>query len=165
MKKTLLMAALLSGVVMAAGAASAQPAPGGMMERPDFATLDADSDGNLTMDELQARGADRFAQSDTNGDGALSAEELVARAVADAEARVARMITRLDADKDGSLQLAEMQPRGGAMFERMFERMDTDEDGVLSAEEFAAAEARMEQRGGHRHDGGHGEGHGKRGRD
>ncbi|KJZ19680.1 EF-hand domain-containing protein [Loktanella sp. S4079] len=164
MKTKILTAVVLSGVVMAAGALSAQPAPGEMPERPDFATLDVDADGNLTMEELQARADQRFADMDTDGDGALSAEELVAKRVADAEARVARMITRLDANEDGILQMEELQPRGGARFERMFERMDADQDGVLSEEEFAAVQERMMDRRGDRGEHGRGWGHGPRGK-
>lgn len=158
MKTKILMAVLLTGVVMTAGAASAQRSPDGMMERPDFATLDTDGDGSLTMAELEARGADRFAETDTDGDGALSAAELVARATLNAEDRVARMITRMDTNEDGVLQMDEMQPRGGARFEQVFERMDTDQDGVLSEAEFDAAQAHMQGRMGNRDDRGHGHG-------
>ena len=141
MKKTILMAALLSGVVMAAGAVSAQP---DQRERPDFATLDTNGDGALTLEELQARGEARFAQADTDGDGALSAEELTAQANAQTEDRVARMIERMDENGDGALQADEMKPRGGGRnMDRMFDHMDADEDGVLSAEEFAAAQEKM----------------------
>ena len=168
MKTKILMAVLLSGVVMTAGAVTAQTAPAEMPERPDFATLDTDSDGALTMAELEARGNARFADADTDGDGALSAEELVAQHTANAEERVARMITRMDTNEDGILQMDELKPRGGARFERMFERMDADKDGVLSEEEFAAVQDRMQERAGGRHergrDGGRGDGHGPRGK-
>lgn len=164
MKTKILMAALLSGVVMTAGAVTAQPVPENMPERPDFATLDTDSDGTLTMAELEARANARFTDADVDADGALTAEELVAQATANAEDRVARMIARLDTNDDGILQMDEMQPRGGARFERMFERMDADKDGVLNEEEFAAAQERMQERAGGRHDRGHGGGHGSRGK-
>ena len=160
MKKTFLMAALLSGVVMAAGAVSAQP---DQRERPDFATLDTNGDGALTLEELQARGEARFAEMDTDGDGALSAEELIAQANAQAEDRVARMIERMDENGDGALQADEMKPRGDRgerNMDRMFDRMDADEDGVISAEEFAAAQEKMAERGG-RHDRGNGRDHGR----
>lgn len=46
------------------------------------AGLDADGDGNVTMDELQAAfpeaTADQFAAMDTDADGVLNAEEVAA---------------------------------------------------------------------------------------
>lgn len=150
MKTQILMAALVAGVVMTAGAASAQGFGGEHGERPDFATLDANGDGGITLDELQAQGAARFAEHDTDGDGALSAEELIAAANGRAADRAAQMIARLDANDDGVLQQEEMRPRGGDMGARMFGRVDADNDGILTEAEFEAA---MDRHGDHR---GHG---------
>lgn len=145
MKTKILMAALLSGLVMTAGAVQAQ----GERERPDFATLDLDGDGTLTLEELQAQGQARFAAADANGDGALSAEELIAAADARAADRVAQMIARLDENSDGVLQQDEMPARGEDRAERMFDRVDADNDGVLSQEEFETAKERGKDRRGH----------------
>mgnify|MGYP001823488639 FL=1 len=128
MKSKILMAALLSGVVLAAGAAQAED----RRERPDFATLDLNSDGSLSLEELQAQGDARFADVDTNGDGGLSADELIAAAGDRANDRSARMIERHDENGDGILQLEEMPRRGGDRAERMFEHIDADGDGVIS---------------------------------
>lgn len=156
MKKTILMAALLSGVVMTAAAAQGAE----HRERPDFATLDINGDGGVTLEEMQARGAARFAEADTDADGALSVAEMTAAAQARAADRAAQMLERLDANGDGLLQQSEMQPRGGAGMARMFSRLDTNDDGSISEAEFAAAKERFgEGRGGHQ-----GKGHGPRGR-
>ena len=144
MKTRILMAALLSGLVVVAGAAQAD----NHRERPDFATLDANGDGVVTLEELQARGEARFAEMDTNGDGALSAEELTAAADARAADRVTRMIERFDENGDGLLQQAELPERGGDRAERMFERVDADEDGAISEEEFEAVKERFGERRG-----------------
>ena len=109
MKSKILMAALLSSVVLAAGAAQAEE----HRERPDFATLDLNSDGSLSLEELQAQGQARFANVDANADGALSAEELIAAAGNRASDRAARMIERHDDNGDGLLQIDEMPRRGG----------------------------------------------------
>lgn len=93
MKRQILMVALLSGLVMAAGAASAEEHRG---ERPDFATLDLNGDGALSLEELQAQGDARFADADANGDGGLSAEELFAAAESRGADRAARMIERFE---------------------------------------------------------------------
>ena len=62
MKKTILMAALLSGVVMTAAAAQGAEDRG----RPDFATLDLNGDGGVTLEEMQAQAAARFADADVD---------------------------------------------------------------------------------------------------
>ena len=149
MKTYILILALATSAALPPLAAAAQ-------ERglPDFATLDADGDGLITQEELQAAGDARFAAADTDGDGALSAEELQARIVANAGDRAAqgatRMIERLDANEDGLLQREEIAERGGDRMERMFDRADSDDDGAISAEEFAeVAERRGDHRGGH----------------
>ena len=154
MKNTILRAALLAGVVMSAGAAQAQ----GHRDRPDFATLDANGDGVVTMAELQAQGDARFAARDTNGDGALSAAELQAAGAEHAAERAARMLERLDANGDGLLQQSELQARGGDRMAQMFDRADANDDGAISEAEFAAAKERRRE-GGRRH----GEGRGPRG--
>ncbi len=145
MKSKILMAALLSGVVLAAGAAQAED----HRERPDFATLDLNSDGSVSLEEMQAQGEARFAGVDANEDGALSEEELIATAGARASERAAKMIERHDDNGDGVLQMDEMPRRGGGdRAERMFERVDADGDGVLSQEEFDTAKERHGERGG-----------------
>ena len=153
MKTKILMAVLLSGLVLSAGAAQAED----QRERPDFATLDLNGDGALSLEELQAQGQARFDAADTDGDGALSADELSAAASARAAERTAKMIERLDENGDGVLQLEEMPTRGEDRAERMFDRVDTDEDGVISEEEFDTVKERRGDRDGRR-------GHGPRGR-
>ena len=149
MKTKVLTLALLSGLVLAAGAAQAD----NHRERPDFATLDLNGDGALTFEEMQGRGAARFAAMDSDGDGALSVAELTASATERAAQRADRMIARFDENEDGLLQEDEMPTRGERRAAQMFERVDADEDGVISAEEFAAAKAHMgERRGDHRGD-------------
>ncbi len=149
MTKKILMVVLMAGGTMTAGAAQAQ----GGADRPDFATLDADGDGAVTQQELTAHRDARFAERDTNGDGALSVEELTAASAEKAAERAAKMLEQRDANGDGLLQQAELEPRTDRT-ERMFDRLDADDDGAISVEEF---EAIKERRGG-------GRGHGRRGR-
>jgi hypothetical protein len=161
----------------------------GPMAGFDFAAMDADTDGKLTPAEIEAWRTARLTAADTDGDGKLSPAELTAMGLsqmqaqmqARAEDRAARMIDRLDADKDGALAIDEMASR--AMPAQMFTRLDADGDGALSEAEIAAAKDRMADRmGGKRGDkrgsgmrdgsgkggqggqGGHGRGHGQGGR-
>ena len=160
MKTTILMATLLTSVVMTAAAAQ----DAGPRQGPDFATLDADGNGSLTIEEMQARGQARFDETDTDGDGAVSLDELTAAEQARATDRAAQMLERLDKNEDGVLQAEELQPRGGDMMQRMFEGMDRDDDGAISEVEFEVAKVLMEERRARRHHGDrdHGRGPGDR---
>lgn len=139
MKTAVLMAGIAAAMVLTAADVQAKP----NRDRPDFATLDADGDGQITMEELQAQGAARFADADTDGNGSLSLEELTAAAEERRESRIQRMLDRLDANEDGELSQEEMQAaRGGDRAERMFERADANDDGTISQEEFDSAKER-----------------------
>lgn len=163
MRTIILVAAMTAGVSIQAVSAEEAGGPREM----DFSTLDADGDGLLTLEEMQAAAEARFAAADTDGDGGLSVEEMLAQRNAEmaarAERRTTRMLERLDANEDGLLQpeeLAEMR----RPLDRMFDRVDTDEDGAISAEEFEAAQERMADRR-HGHGGDRRHGHGDRDRD
>jgi Ca2+-binding EF-hand superfamily protein len=152
MKTTILIAGIVAGLSLTA--VSAQAERGG--ERPDFATLDINGDGEVTKEELEAQGAARFAATDADGSGALSEVELAAQANDRAFDRISKMIERLDTNEDGELQQSELEEGREGRRSRgsdMFERIDTDENGSISQEEFDNAK---ERRGGHRRHGGKG---------
>jgi hypothetical protein len=117
--------------------------------RPSFEELDTNSDGSVTVAEIKAHMAARFAQQDANGDGVLSSDEMVAAMAAKMAERMAqgvdRMIEWRDTDGDGALSQAEM---GGGKGERMFEHADADGDGAISADEFEKAGKRTGPRNG-----------------
>ncbi len=119
--------------------------------RIDFEEVDANQDGKITQEELQAHAAARFAAADTDGNGTLSVEEMIARAEAQRAERMMRgaerMIERMDQNGDGVLSAAEMGPRDEG---RIFARLDADEDGAISREEMDNARERFrEGRGEH----------------
>ncbi|MEZ5911538.1 MAG: EF-hand domain-containing protein [Paracoccaceae bacterium] len=129
---------------------------------PDFEALDTDGDGKVTEAEFQAHRRMMIEAADADGDGTISATELADHMEAQMQARKAermgQMLQRMDGDGDGKVSIDEMLngPRQGPIA-----RLDADGDGALSAEEYAAAGARMAQRGGEGARGhGHGRGHG-----
>lgn len=157
-----LMALALAGTAVVGVAASDDRASGkpGMGHRGamlNFDEIDANGDGKITADEMQAYADLRFDGADTNGDGYVDAAELQAHILAQTTARLeersTRMIARLDKDGDGKLSAEEMRagPRGhrgeGDRFERMLARFDTDGDGAISREEMDAARAAWSERG------------------
>jgi Ca2+-binding EF-hand superfamily protein len=166
MKTTLIAGLFLSAaaVPLLAQGMMAEDGPGGpgagrgMMMFEEF---DANGDGKVTQDEIDARREARFAEVDANGDGQVSLDEFTAQAAKRATERAKAMFERLDVDGDGMLSqdvLALRQGRGGPDGSRMIAMLDTDGDGAISEEEFQAAmDRRAEMRGEHGHGGrGHG---------
>lgn len=130
-------AAALSTAAFAEGNGHGKKGHGG--PRFNFEEVDANADGKITQEEMQAHQAAEFAASDTDGDGKLSADEL--SAARDAKAsdrqskRQAKMMERMDTDGDGMLSPEEMVRPDHA---KTFEDLDTDGDGALSEEELKA---------------------------
>lgn len=114
---------------------------------PDFSTLDADGNGEISQAEMQAVAANRFGDIDADGDGFLTQAELEEHSKAASSRRAERMLSRMDANEDGKLSIDEMQSRRDPA--RFFDRMDADNSGGISQAEFDEARAHMKQRRGH----------------
>ena len=149
MKSTVLIAAIAAGLTLTAMDVSAN-GRGQDREAMDFATLDTDGSGTLTVAEIEAAGQARFDAMDTDNSGGISADEMMAARDCEKTKRAERMISKMDKNEDGELQADEMQRRGPSA-ERMLSHIDTDEDGEISQEEFDAA---GEKRGGRGRKGG-----------
>ncbi|MCM8558519.1 EF-hand domain-containing protein [Sphingomicrobium sediminis] len=147
-KLTILIAATAIALPMAAQAH--QPGPRGPQ-------------GDITLAEVEAQSAERFANIDVNGDGQLTQDEMKAHAEArkaewqennDGERRGPRArrggrgggegrgFDRLDADGSGTLSLAEFQSRPLAMFERA----DANNDRVVTEAERNQARAEFREK-------------------
>ena len=127
------------GLIAAGSALAREHGPG------RWDQLDADGDGELTLNEMDAKHREMFDAADTDGDGAVSREEMKAfHKSRRAEHRAKRMG---DANGDGEVSRAEFDAHAAAKFSEM----DSNGDGVLSDEELSKGR-------------GHKGGHGRRGR-
>jgi len=142
MKRFSFMAGICASAMTIASIASAVQA--NERDQPSFGTLDRDGSGEITQNELAAMGQSRFDARDSNGDGVLDKSELLAAAAQRNEARVDRMMDRLDANGDGAISLEEMEARRNT--DRVFARMDADGSGGLSEAEFEEGKERITQR-------------------
>jgi Ca2+-binding EF-hand superfamily protein len=127
MMKTLMAAAGLA--VVLAGAAQAQPAQ-------TRRGADTDGDRRVSLAEMQARHAERFARLDLNRDGLLVQDEVKA-------ARQQLKADRQQARAAGQEQRSQRQERRAARLNTMFARRDLNRDGFL-------VESELGQRGGQR---------------
>lgn len=134
-KETFTVLAIVAGLV--ATGAQARDGSDRMQER--FGQIDANSDGQITVEEMNAQAAARFVAADADGNGALTKDEMTA---AMQGRQKTRLLERFDTNKDGSLsaeELAEMDGKRGSKREaraaKFFERMDADKSGDLSPAE------------------------------
>lgn len=151
MKRTTFIAAIASAAIGLTTVSAMAREKG-----PDFAALDADGNGEITLVEMQAAGDARFAAVDTDGDGFLTQEELEAAGKKRSAERAERMLKHMDENEDGKLSKDEMKPKKRTP-EKFFDRVDTDKSGGISKAEFDEARAKMKERHGKK---GHGKRHG-----
>lgn len=149
-----LLAAMSAGTAVMAEMGPGGPGEGGPLLLEKFAEIDANADGKLTLEEIEAHRAAEFATADANGDGELDTAELSNRILAQVQERMAErvqhMLDNRDNDGNGTLSAAEVG-QGPAI--QHFARIDSDNDGAISLEEAETAMQRFKKRW-------HGMGHG-----
>lgn len=102
---------------------------GGMMQM--LRAADANNDGALTTEEIDAYRDAQVSAADANTDGNISIEEFETIWMDQTLQRMVRAFQRLDTDGDGSVTKAERD----APIERMVKRMDRNGDGVIDQDD------------------------------
>lgn len=165
MKRTTMIGATLAALLATAGGVALAQGAGGEMMRGEgmmqdmrgggpmamFGEFDADGNGSVTVEEIEAFRAARFAELDADGNGQVSRQEFMDHAAARAGERAGAMFDRMDVDGDGTLSRDAIEARRGSGPDagRMIERFDADGDGAVSQTEMAEARDRwMERREG-----------------
>ncbi|NJM84204.1 MAG: hypothetical protein HC844_18730 [Tabrizicola sp.] len=96
-----------------------------------FGQVDADGNGSVTQEEIDAFRTAKVGQADASGDGALSIEEFDTLYREFTRSRMVDMFQELDADGDGSVSAAELDARVGDVVNRL----DRDGDGALTLQD------------------------------
>jgi len=138
--KTFIAATATVALLGVGGAALAEQAgPRGPHVPPLFLKLDRNNDAALDRAEALRPREQRFARLDANGDGRITVDELDAHLKQRLQRRLMRMryrmLARFDADGDGVISKREFTDR--AM--RRFARIDLNEDGRVTPQELRAA--------------------------
>jgi len=143
MKTIATLSALTLSIILATQA-HAMPFGKGQCDSEERATkllekFDGNSDGSITLDELQQVRAAHFVAIDTDNSGDLTDTEMQAYKEVMRESRMQERFTTNDADGNGVLSLEEFQQDRGDRAERRFNRLDSNADGALTFEEMTTA--------------------------
>jgi Ca2+-binding EF-hand superfamily protein len=115
--------------------------------------LDTDGNGLVSRAEVEESGKDRllehFDEIDANSDGNLSEEEIKTFGESKRGERGSRGVMKLDTDGDGEISKAEAEESGKEKLIEKFDEIDSNSDGKLSKEELKEFGGKMrEKRGG-----------------
>ncbi len=126
---SLKLTATIGALMLVLGGAAL--AGSGKMRGHMFDRLDANSDNQITLDEVTPFAEKKFSRFDVDGDGSVSAAEIDAHLKKRMEKRRARILERFDTDGNGTITQAEFS----AQAQQMFERVDADKNGAITRPE------------------------------
>ena len=124
---------LASGLIIVIGITTAYAFGGRSMGHGGhwMARADVNGDGAITIEEVEAMRAKRFAKFDLNSDGVVDKAEIEARIRKRIERMATRLTRRFDKNRDGRITKEEFNARA---VER-FSWNDLNDDGKLSGDE------------------------------
>ena len=96
-----------------------------------FAKLDSDSNGRITLAEIQPRAEKRFLRLDGDKNGEVTTAEIDAALNKAVQQRRNRILAALDADRNGTITKGELD----WFIETMMKTADADKDGGVTLEE------------------------------
>lgn len=134
------------GQQQARGMGPGAMAPGGRGEGPRimFQRADTDNSGTVTLEEFTAQSPFDLASADANSDGNVNVDELTDAMLREMlKRRAERVIERFDTDNDGQISTAEIESHQ----QEMFARFDIDGSGAIEEDEMRSRRGRGEGRG------------------
>lgn len=142
---SLFAAALLLAPLLSAQAQVVPPAAPKTPQGPQFHEMDANKDGNLTLEEVLAyakkQGAKtkafRITDVDRDGDGVLTPEELKAAGITGMDQFGAVNVKDLDIHGDGYISKQDLDEYFRRKHREAYARADQDGDGRIRKTEFA----------------------------
>lgn len=93
-----------------------------------FNRLDTDKDGKISVQEILPKTEQRFLKIDANGDGTVSSAEIDQWLNQGIQRRKAKIMARMDADRNGDISKTELD----GFIEALFKEADSDQDGGVS---------------------------------
>lgn len=128
------------------------PDRGGFLQM-EFADVDLDKNGKITVEDLMAGAKARFDEADADGNGTLTADELKSQVESRMADRMANRGAGQNAGNGAGKNAAGKQGRWAPsteqrttwIAEEMLKRRDANGDGVLTADELTPPQAQLER--------------------
>lgn len=118
--------------------------PGDARMLPPIEMMDADKNGDVTLEEVTKVTDERFATADADKDGKLTVAEVAAEIARLRSERMAeRLISRIDTNDDGVLTADEV----GKTRTKMFALLDRNDDGKIVKSEMPQRDRGMRKHG------------------
>ena len=130
MKSPMVLTAVALGTLTMTGMALAME-PYLPRNQKVFAKLDANSDGKVTLAEIQPKAENRFLKLDSNNNGEVTTAEIDASLQKALEYRRKHILKRMDADGNGGVSKAELD----RYIATLMQSADIDGDGGVTLDE------------------------------